>query len=174
MAFTAFVFFQMVNALCVRSEMSVFSRFSLTNGTLWSALGAVVVVQVLVVQVPFLQDIFGTVGLGATEWGWCIVTPLSLLVIEEVRKVVRSGPAPVVVASIPVEYGVPAIARRLDDRARVSHSSWSTTSSSSPPARARSACGSSPAGSVTRMCSCSTARSRPWVRPSVVTRRPGW
>ena len=98
MAFTTFVFFQMVNALCVRSEMSVFSRYSLTNASLWTALGAVVAVQVLVVQLPFLQNVFGTVSLTLSEWGWCLVTPLVLLIFEEIRKAIhraRSSGMPV-------------------------------------------------------------------------------
>ncbi len=101
MAFTLFVFLQMVNALLVRSgDLSVFNRFSLTNRTLWLAIGAVVLTQVLVVQVPFLQGVFGTTSLSLVEWGWCLVLCLPLLVISELRSAVvrlraRRDPAPV-------------------------------------------------------------------------------
>jgi Ca2+-transporting ATPase len=89
MAFTLFVFLQMVNALLVRSgDLSVFNRFSLTNRTLWLAIGAVVLTQVLVVQVPFLQGVFGTTSLSPAEWGWCIALCLPLLVISELRSAI--------------------------------------------------------------------------------------
>ena len=98
MAFTTFVFFQMVNALCVRSEMSVFSRFSLSNRSLWIALGAVIAHAGPGGPVAFLQRVFGTVGLTATQWGWCVLTPMVLLVIEEIRKAIdraRSSGMPI-------------------------------------------------------------------------------
>ncbi len=96
MAFSSFVFFQLVNSFCVRSgDETVFSRYSLSNRPLLYALVGVVVMQVLVVQVPFLQNIFETVPLSLSQWGWVVLTPLSLLVVDELRKVVvraRRGP----------------------------------------------------------------------------------
>ncbi|CAB4549707.1 unannotated protein [freshwater metagenome] len=87
MAFTAFVFFQLVNSFCVRSgHDTVFSRYSLANRPLLYALAGVLVMQVMVVQLPFLQGVFETVPLSLQEWGWVIVTPLILLVVEELRK----------------------------------------------------------------------------------------
>jgi P-type Ca2+ transporter type 2C len=89
MAFTLFVFLQLVNALLVRAgDLSVFHRFSLTNRTFWLAVGGVVLAQVLVVEVPFLQGVFGTVGLTAAQWGWCLVGLLPLLVLGEARSAV--------------------------------------------------------------------------------------
>jgi P-type Ca2+ transporter type 2C len=92
MAFTLFVFLQMVNALIVRSgDLSVFHPFSRTNRTLWIAIGAVVVSQVLVVTVPFLQEVFGTTSLDAGQWAVCLSGTLPLLAVAEVRSlVVRS------------------------------------------------------------------------------------
>ena len=102
MAFSSFVFFQLVNSFCVRSgDETVFSRYSLSNRPLLYALAGVIAMQVLVVQLPFLQRVFDTVPLDLTEWGWVLVTPLSLLVIEELRKVVvraRRGPVEVAAA----------------------------------------------------------------------------
>ncbi|MBS1836562.1 MAG: cation-transporting P-type ATPase, partial [Actinobacteria bacterium] len=86
MAFTAFVFLQMVNALIVRSgERSVFHRFSLTNRTFWLAVGGVVLAQVLAVVVPFLQDVFGTTSLTSGQWAVCVLAALPLLVVSEIR-----------------------------------------------------------------------------------------
>ncbi|MEX0767298.1 MAG: HAD-IC family P-type ATPase, partial [Microthrixaceae bacterium] len=87
MAFTSFVFFQLVNSFCVRSgHDTVFSRYSLTNRPLLYALGSVLVMQVMVVQLPFLQGVFETVPLSLQQWGWVALTPLLLLLVEEVRK----------------------------------------------------------------------------------------
>lgn len=89
MAFTAFVFFQLVNSFCVRSgHDTVFSRYSLTNRPLLYALGGVLVMQIMVVQLPFLQGVFETVPLSLQEWGWVLVTPLLLLIVEEARKAI--------------------------------------------------------------------------------------
>jgi hypothetical protein len=43
---------------------------------------------VLVVQVPFLQRVFGTVSLTPAEWGICVAGVLPLVVLEEVRSAV--------------------------------------------------------------------------------------
>ena len=102
MAFTLFVFSQMVNALIVRSgDLSVFHPFSATNRTLWLAIGAVVVSQVLVVTVPFLQGVFGTTPLDAGEWAVCILGTLPLVVFAEIWSVVARFKAarPAVAAS---------------------------------------------------------------------------
>ena len=88
-AFTLFVFLQLANAFVVRSgNLSLFSRFTFSNRPLLIASGAVVVTQVLVVQVPFLQGVFGTVGLSPDEWGICVAGAAVLLVLEEVRSLV--------------------------------------------------------------------------------------
>jgi Ca2+-transporting ATPase len=89
MAFTAFVFFQLVNSFCVRAgDETIFSRHSLSNRSLLWALAGVVLMQVLIVQVSFFEKIFETVPLTLTQWGWVVVVPLALLVVEELRKLV--------------------------------------------------------------------------------------
>lgn len=94
MAFTAFVLYQLVNALLVRSgDLSVFNRFTFTNSTFWMALGGVVVAQVVVVQVPFFQEVFGTTPLTAAQWGWCLLATLPLLVVGEIRSAVARSRA---------------------------------------------------------------------------------
>ncbi len=87
MAFSSFVLFQLVNSFCVRSgNESVFSKYSLSNRSLLVALFSVLAIQVAVVEIPFMQTIFETVSLGWSEWGWVLLTPLALLVVEEIRK----------------------------------------------------------------------------------------
>ncbi|MCP4436985.1 MAG: HAD-IC family P-type ATPase [Actinomycetia bacterium] len=86
MTFTTFVLLQMGNALAVRMPKgSVFSRHSLTNRFLWVSLATVVGVQVLVVEVPWLQGIFDTVGLTWAQWGICVAAAALYLVLDEVR-----------------------------------------------------------------------------------------
>jgi Ca2+-transporting ATPase len=88
-AFTLFVFLQLANAFVVRSgNLSLFSRFTFSNRPLLLAAAAVVLTQVLVVQVPFLQGVFGTVGLTLNEWGICVGGAVLLLALEEVRSLV--------------------------------------------------------------------------------------
>jgi Ca2+-transporting ATPase len=87
MAFSAFVFFQLVNSFCVRSgDETVFTRHSLSNRPLLYALAGVVAMQIVIVQVGFFERIFDTVALDLGQWGLVVAVPLSLLVVEEVRK----------------------------------------------------------------------------------------
>ncbi|MCY7402835.1 MAG: cation transporting ATPase C-terminal domain-containing protein, partial [Nocardioides sp.] len=87
MAFTTFVLFQLVNALNARVESTtVFSRHTLTNRWLWTALVTVAVLHVAAVHTPWGQTIFDTVALTAVQWALCIAIALSVLVIEEFVK----------------------------------------------------------------------------------------
>lgn len=85
MAFTTFVFAQLVNSLVVRSDgRGVFHRYTFTNGALWLTIAAVSALQVVVVQVPFAQKVFDTVGLTRGQWVQCLSVVLALLLVEEV------------------------------------------------------------------------------------------
>lgn len=90
MAFTTFVLFQFFNALNARAEReTVFTRHLFTNRWLWISFGLVVVLQVLVVQLPFLNDVFDTTALSATQWLTCVAVATSVLVVEEAIKLAR-------------------------------------------------------------------------------------
>jgi Ca2+-transporting ATPase len=87
LTFTTFVFFQVFNLLNVRAEhATVFSRYSLTNGWLWAALTTIIVLQILVVQVPFLRPFFTTTPLTLGQWLLAATVASSILWIEEGRK----------------------------------------------------------------------------------------
>ncbi|MCR5980657.1 HAD-IC family P-type ATPase [Gordonia jinghuaiqii] len=89
LGFTTFVFYQVFNLLNVRSERgSVFSLQTFTNQAIWISLVAVIVLQVAVVNVGFLQDLFDTTGLTAAQWAWAVGVASSVLVVEEVRKAI--------------------------------------------------------------------------------------
>jgi Ca2+-transporting ATPase len=86
MAFTTLVLFQMFNAVNARSdERSAFVRLH-ANGWLWVAIGCSVVLQVLVVHVPFLQRAFGTVALTVPDWLFCAGVASSVLWLKEAAK----------------------------------------------------------------------------------------
>ena len=85
MAFTTFVFAQLVNALVVRSDgRGVLHRYTFTNGALWLTIGGVALLQVVVVHVPFAQKLFDTVGLSWGQWGQCLSVVGVLLIVEEI------------------------------------------------------------------------------------------
>ncbi|HSP75366.1 MAG TPA: cation-translocating P-type ATPase [Cryobacterium sp.] len=89
LAFTTFVFYQVFNLLNVRSDThSVFSLQTFTNRSIWLALTAVIVLQVLVVQIDVLQGLFDTTALTLGQWGLCVTVGSSVLWIEEIRKAI--------------------------------------------------------------------------------------
>ncbi|GEO96740.1 cation-translocating P-type ATPase [Kocuria turfanensis] len=95
LAFTAFVFFQVFNLLNVRSDTrSVFSARTFTNGAIWVALTAVVVLQIAVVHAPVLQDLFGTTGLTGAQWLTAVAIGSLILWPEELRKLLAAAPRP--------------------------------------------------------------------------------
>ncbi len=96
MAFTTFVLLQVVNVLNVRSERdSALRRRTSTNRWLAGAIGGVVVLQVLVVHLGPLQSLFDTVALDAAQWAICAGAAVTVLVFDELRKLIRRTVSPV-------------------------------------------------------------------------------
>jgi Ca2+-transporting ATPase len=90
LAFTTFVLFQVFNALSVRAEYeSAFSRDLPQNRWLMGSLAAVVALQALVVYVPVLQDLFGTVAIRPLDWIAATGVALLALVVGETDKALR-------------------------------------------------------------------------------------
>ena len=87
MAFTTFVLFQFFNALNARAEReTVFTSHLFSNRWLWISFGTVVALQVAIVQLPFLHDLFRTTALTAGQWATCAAVALSVLLVEEAVK----------------------------------------------------------------------------------------
>lgn len=87
LAFTTFVLFQFCNAFNVRSETcSAFAHNFFSNWQLWAALVTVVSLLVLVVNWPLAQEIFHMRPLNALDWALATSIALSVLLIEEARK----------------------------------------------------------------------------------------
>ena len=94
MAFTAFVLLQIVNALNVRSVGSIFNRATFTNRWLWAALGAVSLLQIAVVELKPMRELFETHDLTLAQWGICVAAALSLGVFDEIRRAVYHSNTP--------------------------------------------------------------------------------
>ncbi|MEA5155360.1 cation-translocating P-type ATPase [Raineyella sp.] len=87
-AFTTLVLAQLFNALSSRSEtVSAFHRL-FANRWLWGSIGVVVVLQVLVVEVPFLQAAFSTAPMTPLQWLICVAMASVVLWFSELRKLV--------------------------------------------------------------------------------------
>jgi Ca2+-transporting ATPase len=87
MAFNTFVLFQFFNILNVRSDRNtVFRRQTFTNWQLWGALAAVLLLQVGVTHVGFMQDLFDTTSISGTQWLVSIAVASLVLWLEEIRK----------------------------------------------------------------------------------------
>ena len=90
LAFTTFVLFQFFNVFNARAEHgSAFNATFFTNGKLWLALCAVLLLQVMVVHWAPAQAVFDTVDLTLNDWGLAIAVAASVLFLDEARKVLQ-------------------------------------------------------------------------------------
>ena len=87
MAFNTFVLFQFWNILNARSDSrSVVTRDTFRNGILWLSLTGVVLLQIGVTHVGFLQRLFDTTSISAAQWLVCIAVASIVLWVEEIHK----------------------------------------------------------------------------------------
>ena len=87
MAFTAFVFAQLVNVFNARSEtVTVFSKYTFSNWKLWASVVFVFIMQILLTVVEPLRKLFETEPLSVSQWGVCLIPPVVLLVAVELWK----------------------------------------------------------------------------------------
>jgi magnesium-transporting ATPase (P-type) len=90
-AFSTLVLAQLFNALNARSETTSAFHGLFANAWLWGAIILAVVLQVAVVEVPFLQVAFGTASMDPAHWGACVALASVVLWYDELRKVVLRG-----------------------------------------------------------------------------------
>lgn len=89
LAFTTFVLFQVFNAFNARvAKRSTFNANFFKNRTLWLALIGVVVLQVLAVQWSPANAIFSVESLAASDWLLATMVASSVLILEELRKLI--------------------------------------------------------------------------------------
>jgi P-type Ca2+ transporter type 2C len=94
MAFTAFVYAQLVNVYNARSETaSLFSRYTFTNWKLGASVVVVFFLQILLTVFEPMKNLFDTSSLTATQWALCFVPPLLLLMAVELWKMVARSRA---------------------------------------------------------------------------------
>jgi P-type Ca2+ transporter type 2C len=87
MAFTTLMLGQLFNVFNARSdERSAFTGL-FSNRWLWGAVALSVVLQALVIYVPFLQRAFSTVALTPGDWLRCVAVASSVLWLRELSKV---------------------------------------------------------------------------------------
>ena len=87
MGLNTFVLFQFFNILNVRSDSrSVFSRLTFTNKALWISLASVLLLQIAVTHVGFMQSLFDTMSITFAQWMICVAVASSVLWVEEIRK----------------------------------------------------------------------------------------
>jgi Ca2+-transporting ATPase len=92
MAFTTFVLFQLFNVFNARNENgSAFNAQFFSNRMLWLSLGAALGLQMLATQWGPATRLFGTTGMGWTDWGVAAGVASSILLLEETRKGVHRG-----------------------------------------------------------------------------------
>lgn len=86
--FTVLVLAQLFNCLNARSETTSAFRHLFVNPWLWAALVASVVLQVAVVQIPFLDVAFDTAPLTWAQWLTATAMASTVLWAGEIRKLV--------------------------------------------------------------------------------------
>jgi Ca2+-transporting ATPase len=89
LAFTTFVLFQFFNVFNARAETgTAFNRRFFDNRMLWISLSGVLVLQAVAVEWPAAQALFGNVALTLHDWLLVTAVAASVLLLEEVRKLV--------------------------------------------------------------------------------------
>ncbi|WP_298324748.1 cation-translocating P-type ATPase [Haloactinopolyspora sp.] len=84
--FTTLVFAQLFNAFNSRSETTSAFHRPFVNPWLWGAVALAVVLQVAVVELPFLQVAFATASMDLGHWAVCVAMASTVLWFDEVRK----------------------------------------------------------------------------------------
>jgi Ca2+-transporting ATPase len=88
LAFTTLVFFQLVNVFNARSDVQSAFHRPFSNRWIWAAVAISVLLQIVVIYVPFLQAAFGTVPLSLTDWLVCILVSSIVLWPIEIMKLI--------------------------------------------------------------------------------------
>ncbi|WP_427776719.1 cation-translocating P-type ATPase [Bifidobacterium bifidum] len=88
MGFTILVFAQLFNAIASRSARQSAFVGLFSNKWLWGAIGLSVVLQLVVIYVPFLNSAFGTTPLGSWAWVECICLAAVVLIASEIYKAI--------------------------------------------------------------------------------------
>ncbi len=86
--FTVLVITQLFNTVNARSDTQTAFRAFFANGWLWAAIALSALLQVAVVQLPFLNTAFTTTPLSLGQWLVCIALSSTVLWVSELRKLI--------------------------------------------------------------------------------------
>jgi P-type Ca2+ transporter type 2C len=89
MMFAGIVVAQAGNVLACRTSKQSIFKTSLAKNK-WIIWGIIAQLSILVVliYVPLMQDVFGTVALGWMDWLYLLTLPIAIIIAEEIRKIV--------------------------------------------------------------------------------------
>ena len=88
MAFNTLVLFSLFTVFNARSDERSAFQDLFANRWLWGAIALALVLQAVVIYVPFLQKAFSTVALGGRDWLMCAAVASSVLWLRELTKLV--------------------------------------------------------------------------------------
>lgn len=86
MAFTTLILFQMFNVFNARSDTDSAFYHLFRNPWLWGSVALSVLLQLVVIYVPFLQQAFDTVPMQWGDWLLCTLVSSSVLWLREIGK----------------------------------------------------------------------------------------
>ncbi len=87
MAFCVLALSQLVHVFNVRSnKFSIFKLGFISNRYVLGAVAISALLQISVIGIPFLANIFKVVSLGAKNWGWVLLLTLTPIVVVEIVK----------------------------------------------------------------------------------------
>ena len=89
MAFTTLVLAQLYNCFNARSDRTSAFHHLFTNRWLWGAIALSLALQIAVVQLPFLNEAFGTTRLSLVDWLICVALASGVLWADEAKKLVE-------------------------------------------------------------------------------------
>jgi Ca2+-transporting ATPase len=89
MAFTTLVLAQLYNCFNARSDRTSAFHHLFTNRWLWGAIALSLALQIAVVQLPFLNEAFGTTPLSLVDWLICVALASVVLWAVEAKKLVE-------------------------------------------------------------------------------------
>jgi len=81
---------QLVSIIQRRSVHGFFSRYQLNNRSFWWAVGAAVVIMLVIVYVPFVAMFFGTAPLSLVDWLYVALAAGVFLGVREAARMVRT------------------------------------------------------------------------------------
>jgi Ca2+-transporting ATPase len=86
--FTTLVLAQLLYCFSARADRTSALHHLFANRLLWAAVGLSLLLHVLAVHVPVLQDALGTTALGVGDWARCAAFAMCVVVAEELRKAI--------------------------------------------------------------------------------------